>query len=131
MDEEEKDERKPASKPNTKLSRKTAEGEYEESDNSCFSHKKWRSFEKWESAYDANAEKNTLQNKDSASETRRKPQHNNRDKKEGIDLVAWYCDERTERLEKSTISKRNKGSAPISENNKSHSDSEEEESMTI
>ena len=46
MEEEEKDERKQASKPNTKLSCKTAEGEYEERDNSCFSHKKWRSFQK-------------------------------------------------------------------------------------
>ena len=56
MEEDEKDERKQAIEPHKKTSRKTAKGEDEERDNS-FSHKKWRSFQKWEFSYDADLEK--------------------------------------------------------------------------
>ena len=62
MDETEKDDRKQASKSEANLHHNTPDDEYEE-DYVYFSHKKWESFEKWESAYDSNEEMHIIQNK--------------------------------------------------------------------
>ena len=50
-------------------------------------------------------------------------------KEEAIDLTKVSREELIARLQKASISEKCKGSAPISENERSHSDSDEEESM--
>ena len=63
MNETEKEDRKQATSTNAIHHDNSSDDEYDEN-HAFFSHKKWESFEKWESDYDSNKEMHTTRNKE-------------------------------------------------------------------